>query len=101
VVLATTESVKVRYHTYEGVTFHDYLAGLTGKSAVEQVGRKKFKHPNPHIEPEPLKKSELCEGLTMKEVIRILSLHLDENSCVISDVGDAIFGAVGIRTSKR
>jgi indolepyruvate decarboxylase len=28
-------------------------------------------------------------------------LHLDENCCVVSDVGDAIFGAVGIRTLKR
>ena len=37
----------------------------------------------------------------MKEVIRILSLHLDEHSCVVSDVGDAIFGAVGIRTARR
>ena len=37
----------------------------------------------------------------MKEVIRIVSLHLDENCCVVSDVGDAIFGAVGIRTARR
>ncbi len=37
----------------------------------------------------------------MTDVIRILSLHLDENSCVISDVGDAIFGAIGIRTARR
>jgi TPP-dependent 2-oxoacid decarboxylase len=48
-----------------------------------------------------LKKTELTDPLTMAEVIRILSLHLDDQSCVISDVGDAIFGAVGIRTSKR
>jgi len=37
----------------------------------------------------------------MKEVFRIVALHLDENCCVVSDVGDAIFGAVGIRTAKR
>jgi TPP-dependent 2-oxoacid decarboxylase len=49
----------------------------------------------------PLKKSELTDRLTMRDVIRILSLHLDENSCVVSDVGDAIFGAVGIRTARR
>src|SRR6185295_1468929 len=46
-------------------------------------------------------KSELTKPLTMPELIRILSLHLDENCCVISDVGDAIFGSVGIRTSRR
>ena len=37
----------------------------------------------------------------MADVFRIVSLHLDENSCVVSDVGDAIFGAVGIRTAPR
>src|SRR5262249_47571163 len=35
------------------------------------------------------------------DMFRILSLHLDDNSCVVSDVGDAIFGAMGIRTSKH
>jgi indolepyruvate decarboxylase len=37
----------------------------------------------------------------MREVIRIVGLHLDEHCCVVSDVGDAIFGAVGIRTARR
>jgi indolepyruvate decarboxylase len=37
----------------------------------------------------------------MKQIIRILSLNLDENSCVVSDVGDGLFGAIGIRTSRR
>ena len=96
-VLATTESILVTYHKYEDVTFGDYLSGL----ASSGLRPKKFKHPNPHAEPRPLKKSELTDPLTMAEVIRILSLHLDENCCVVSDVGDAIFGAVGIRTARR
>jgi indolepyruvate decarboxylase len=103
-VLATTESIKVCYHHYDEVEFEDYLKGIaafrigSSKSAVHAFS---FKHPNPHREPKPLSKSELTDPLTMGEVIRILSLHLDENSCVVSDVGDAIFGAVGIRTAKR
>src|SRR6202000_301175 len=51
--------------------------------------------------PKPLGKSELTDPLTMAEVFRIVSLHLDESCCVASDVGDAIFGAVGIRTARR
>jgi indolepyruvate decarboxylase len=96
-VLATTESILVTYHKYEDVTFKDYLAGL----AAATLKPKSFKHPNPHAEPRPLKKAELTDPLTMAEVIRIVSLHLDENCCVVSDVGDAIFGAVGIRTARR
>ena len=96
-VLATTESIGVRFHKYEGVAFRDYLEGL----AKAGLPPRKFKHPNPHAEPKPLAKSELTDGLRMSDVLRILALHLDENCCVVSDVGDAIFGAVGIRTAKR
>jgi indolepyruvate decarboxylase len=103
-ILATTEAIKVCYHHYDDVEFADYLKGIaafkagSGKAAVRRFP---FKHPNPHREPRPLAKSELTDPLTMQEVIRILSLHVDENTCVISDVGDALFGAVGIRTAKR
>jgi indolepyruvate decarboxylase len=96
-ILATTEAVRVRYHRYEDVEFKDFLHGL----AKAEVPRKKFKHSQPLKEPKALTKSELTDPLTMKEVFRIVSLHLDENCCVVSDVGDAIFGAVGIRTAKR
>ena len=37
----------------------------------------------------------------MNQFVRIVSLHLDQTVCVVCDVGDALFGAVGIRTSKR
>ena len=96
-ILATTEAVRVRYHRYEDVEFKDFLLGL----AKAEVPRKNFKRPQPLKEPKALTKSELTDPLTMKEVFRIVSLHLDENCCVVSDVGDAIFGAVGIRTAKR
>ena len=96
-VLATTETIGVRYHRYENVQFVDFLKALSSAS----IKRKKFSHPNPHADPKPLKKSELTDELNMKEVIRIVSLNLDENCCVVSDVGDGLFGALGIRTSRR
>jgi indolepyruvate decarboxylase len=107
-VLATTESIKVAFHNYDEVQFEDFLKGLLSATPGQARGfspsslkRKKFKHPNPHSEPRPLKKTELTDALNMQQVIRIVSLHLDEHCCVISDVGDAIFGAVGIRTARR
>jgi len=96
-ILATTEAIKVGYHQYLDVQFSDFLRGLV----AAPIPSKKFTQPKSRTDYEPLKRSELMTGLTMKDVIRILSLHIDENSCVISDVGDAIFGAVGIRTSRR
>jgi TPP-dependent 2-oxoacid decarboxylase len=96
-VLATTESIGVRYHHYDNVQFVDFLRALSTAS----IKRKRFSHPNPHTDPKPLKKSELTNALDMKQVIRIVSLNLDENCCVVSDVGDGLFGALGIRTSRR
>lgn len=96
-VLATSEQTLVGFHRYDGVQFRDFLVGL-GEGGIAS---KKFKHPNPHIAPRPLAKSELTDKLRMADVFRILSLHLDDDSCVVSDVGDSIFGAVGIRTARR
>jgi len=45
-VLATTESIKVAFHSYEDVEFEDFLRGLV-KSGLKP---KKFKHPNPHAD---------------------------------------------------
>ena len=96
-ILSTTESTNVRYHRYDDVQFVDYLRALS----TARIKPKKFKNPNPHSDPKPLAKSELTDELTMQQIIRILSLNLDENSCVVSDVGDGLFGALGIRTSQR
>jgi indolepyruvate decarboxylase len=118
-ILATTESIKVRHHQYLDVDFTDYLKALARvpvrtkklwrdpKTGIMRDGplrcfnRKPFKHPNPHADPKPLKKSELTDPLNMAAVMRIVGLHLDEHYCVISDVGDAVFGAAGIRTARR
>ena len=96
-VLATTERVSVQYHRYDSIQFRDFLEAL----AAAKIKPKHFKHPNPHALPEPLKKSERSQSLTMVDVFRILSLHLDERCCVIADIGDAIFGAVGIRSARQ
>ena len=96
-VLATSERVSVQYHRYDSIQFRDFLEAL----AAANIKPKQFKHPNPHTPPKPLKKGERSRALTMIDVFRILSLHLDERCCVIADIGDAIFGAVGIRSARQ
>jgi indolepyruvate decarboxylase len=100
-VLATTEAIKLRYHRYDDVQLVDYLNCLANACGGATLPKKKFKHPNPHQAHKPLAKSEFQDHLKMFDVFRIVSLHLDEHCCVVSDVGDAIFGAVGIRTERR
>ncbi len=96
-VLATTERVSVQYHRYESIEFPDFLQAL----AKARIRSKPFRHPNPHAVPRPLKKKERTEPLTVVDFFRILSLHLDEKCCVIADIGDAIFGAVGVRSERQ
>ncbi|MGE5208628.1 MAG: alpha-keto acid decarboxylase family protein [Alphaproteobacteria bacterium] len=96
-VLATTERVSVRYHRYDSIQFCDFLEAL----ATAKITAKRFKHPNPHALLKPLRNAERSRALGMVDVFRILSLHLDEHCCVIADIGDAIFGAVGIRSARQ
>jgi TPP-dependent 2-oxoacid decarboxylase len=96
-VLATSERVSVQYHRYDSIQFRDFLDTL----ATAKIKPKHFNHPNPHALPQPLENAERSDALTMIDVFRILSLHLDERCCVIADIGDAIFGAVGIRSARQ
>ena len=96
-VLATTERVNVQYHRYDSIQFRDFLERL-----VEvRIKPKRFRHPNPAALSPPLKRGERSKPLAIADVFRILSLHLDERSCVVADIGDAIFGAVGIRSMRQ
>jgi indolepyruvate decarboxylase len=96
-VLVTSECTSIQYHRYDSIQFRDILEAL----AAAKIKPKPFKHPNAHVLPRPLKSGERSRALTMVDVFRILSLHLDERCCVIADIGDAIFGAVGIRSARQ
>ena len=96
-VLATTERVNVGYHRYDSIQFRDFLDGLAGAT----IPRKYFRRSSPLPLPGPLKNSERADKLSVVDVFRILSCHLDNEACVIADVGDAIFGAVGIRSAEQ
>ena len=96
-VLATSERIVVQYHRYDSVRLDDFLDAL----AAATMRRKAFQQPNGHAIPARLTKREQSEGLTIADVFRMLSLHLDEHSCVIPDVGDAMFGAVALRSAVQ
>jgi TPP-dependent 2-oxoacid decarboxylase len=96
-ILATTERLSVRFHRYESVQFRDFLQRLV----KVDLWPKSFRHPNPHRVPKPLQKREWTEPLTVVDFFRILSLHLDEKCCVVADIGDAIFGAVGVKSERQ
>ena len=96
-ILVTSERTNVQYHRYDSIQFRDFLEAL----AAANIKPKQFKHPNPQALPKPLQNRERPRAVTMVDVFRILSSHIDERCCVIADIGDAIFGAVGIRSARQ
>jgi len=49
----------------------------------------------------PLRPSERHDPLTTHEVFDIIAHYVDENTAVVCDAGDSLFGAMGLRTAKR
>ena len=96
-VLATTERVTVQYHLYESIRFREFLEAL----AKAKIAPKKFRRSPRRAIHKPLGKKERSDALTVIDVFRILSLELDEKCCVVADIGDAIFGAVAIRSQRQ
>ena len=97
-ILATTEQTRVRYHRYDQIQFTDFLDALQ-KARIRK--RPAFVNPNPAREPQPLSQNELQDELKPDDFFRILGAHLTEDSTVVTDTGDALFGAIGLRTAQR
>ncbi len=97
-ILTTTEKTRVGLHGYDDIVFKEFLEGLRDapikpKSAV--------KNPNPKADPTPLTDKERKEALDVETFFRIVGLTMEEGSTVVCDTGDALIGAIGLRTSKR
>ena len=97
-ILATTEKTRVGLHSFEDVLLKDFLTGLAD-AGIKKRGA--FTNPNPAVAPKPLTAAEKKDGLTSAEFFRILELHMPEDCTLVCDTGDALLGAVGIRTSRK
>ncbi len=96
-IYATSEKLSVRYRTYEDVRFKDFVRGLIG---IGLRRRKLGKIPRPT----PAKKFELKNEqapLTVKRLFQRLNAFLSENTIVVADVGDALFGAADLFIRQR
>jgi indolepyruvate decarboxylase len=97
-ILATTEKTRLGLHGYDHIVFKEFLEGLL---AAPITPKPAIKNPNPPHEPKPLTAKEHGEKLDIESFFRIVSLVMKEGSNVICDTGDALLGAMGLRTAKR
>ncbi len=94
-ILANTEKLQVGLHSYEHVLLADFLAGL--KKA--KIARKSFTNRWEPAQPKPLTARDRSMKLTSEQFFRVLGLSLSEDATLVCDVGDAMIGAIGLRTS--
>jgi indolepyruvate decarboxylase len=90
-IIATTEKMHVGARTYEHVVLKEFLQQLQHAAiAPRTLGAL----PTVLPAPQPLSDTERAAALSMESFFRIVGLHLEENSTVVCDTGDSLFGAM-------
>jgi indolepyruvate decarboxylase len=96
-VLVTSEQLRVRHHHYHDVRLDDFVRTLTTRK------------PRPKTPPPPAPTEFWKEPFTLRPADRItitrlierLDEQLDDETAVIADIGDALFGATDLTTRGR
>jgi indolepyruvate decarboxylase len=96
-IYATSEKLSLRYHTYENVRFKDFMRGLL-RVGLRRRSLKKIPRPTP-IDGFQLKRGET--KLTVQRLFQRLNSFLSDNTVVVADVGDALFGAADLFIRHR
>jgi len=96
-IYATSEKLSIRYHTYEEVRFKDFMRGLLGLR-LRRRARGAFPRPVPVP---AFKARKGAVRLTVKRLFARLNAFLSENTVVVADVGDSLFGAADLFIRHR
>jgi len=91
-IYATSEKLSIRYHSYEGVRFQDFLQGLLrAKLRRRPIGR--WPHP---AKLAPLPPARGGAPLTVRRLFARLNAFLRDDTVVVCDAGEALFGAADL-----
>ncbi|MCI5049351.1 MAG: thiamine pyrophosphate-dependent enzyme [Rickettsiales bacterium] len=97
-ILLTTEKVRIGLRSYEHVTLKDALEKM---NTADITPKSPEKLPKPAPAPQPLSDDELSKSLSIDYFFRQLSLQLPDDATVVCDTGDAVIGAINLRTGGR
>jgi len=112
---ATSEKLSIRYHNYEDVRFKDFMRGLLRAKfrprawprlplpdVVGRASRLPSGLPARALAGKnPASAGRKPAPLTVKHLFERLNDFLTEDSVVVADVGDALFGAADLRIHER
>jgi len=96
-MLATTEKMQIGARTYENVVMKEFLEQLAQSPVAP---RKVGDLPKPAAEPKPLEENEKAKEISIENFFRLLGVYAGQNSIITCDTGDAMFGAMKLRTKK-
>jgi indolepyruvate decarboxylase len=96
-IYATSEKLSIRYHTYEDVRFKDFTRGLL-RLRLRHRSLGKIPHPAP-VNSFYLKNGDA--KLTVKSLFDRINAYLSDETVVVVDVGDAMFGATDLFIRHR
>jgi TPP-dependent 2-oxoacid decarboxylase len=90
-ISTTSEKLSLGYHVYENVWFKDFMCGL-----LRAKLRRRALHRIPRPKVNPAFHSRPGARLTVKRLFHRLNAFLTDNTVVVADVGDALFGAADL-----
>ena len=95
-IYVTSEKLSIRYHSYEDVRFKDFVRGLLrSKLRRRKLGK------IPHPPRSRTFKSIPGQKMTVQRLFQRLNAFLDDETAVVADVGDVLFGATDLFIHRR
>jgi len=96
-IYATSEKLRISYHHFQDVVFSDFVKAL-GKQKMKVVVRKIPDNVRPQAVDFKVKSSE---PVTTKHLFESINQILTDQTVVVTDVGDCLFGAVDLMISTH
>jgi len=99
-IYATSEKLSIRYHSYEEVRFKDFVSGLL-RLPLRRRKLGRIPHPAP-ITPHAARRTPRSrKPLSVRHLFERLNTFLTDDTVVVADVGDALFGAADLFIRER
>lgn len=95
-IYATSEKLSIRHHSYENVRFKDFVNGLL-RAKLRRRALRKIPRPARSKDFKPVR----GRPVSVARLFERLDAFLDEDTVVVCDVGDALFGASDLHIHQR
>jgi indolepyruvate decarboxylase len=96
-IYATSERLSVQYRSYENIRFKDFVRGLV---RTKWPRRRAPQIPRP-VRPAAPTRRHASRAITVRSLFERINWCLSDDTVVVADVGDALFGAADLFIHRR